>query len=1471
MRRAIVRFFFVTLLGILAMVLGVITSMTLTPPGRDLLARNVSALLDRIVQGSVEVGYISGSFLYDLTLKRLVVRDTAGVLLAEIPRVRVGYRLSNLLAGDIVLSSVTLDQPVIQLIKHRSGRMNYEEVLGIGKGAPGGTSPLVEFDDVRINDGTLRIVLPWNPAGSLVTEQARDSALAAERAKPGRVIEGSPEGLRRVITFHDLTTAMSRLRITTPDRQPFTIDLDSLATRVSDPGVTITDAVGRVRFHGDSAIISLSRGALPGTVVSGGGTVTWPQDTVLFDFELVSPQVDLTDLRWVSPKFPAMTGSGTLAAHSVSGARTEYVIRELRLEDGPQRIAGDLVAIADKQTGLAVRDMDLELSQLDLDVARAYLDSLPFYGTLSGTVAGQGDLNDLQLLAHWDFVDARAPGQPTNHIDARGRVLTGPRGLTFDSVAVRSSDIALGTVRQLARAVPLRGRLEAAGILDGPLRNATFIGRIRHQDGSRPASIINGLVRLDTRRDTLSVETDVTLDPLSFAGIRTSFPSLKAEGELYGQFAARGTLGDLTIDAELRGGFGAVHAAGGVTILPPVWGADSLRLRFSDLNLAALRGTGPPTSLFGSAVISGVIDTLHAPEGEVHLSLDGSRIREWTIDSVFTDVAVHDGMIRLDTLYAAWKGAVGRGSGTLGWASPHDGTMRFTVAADSLVAFDSLLLAATGLTRDTAAAASPLDGSARLSLQVQGSLDSLAVGGDGVVHDLQFQALRAGEVAGTFEWSGGDRPAIAATIRSDSISVARWTFREAGFDASGWADSLSWGLGTGIGSETRIDGTGRWWQTARDSVAVVAFDTLSVGLISHTWRLTEPVEVTLRPAAPSLTPLQLRAADGTGLLTAVGTLPGDAPGDLTLDVFGIDLRDAYLLLRRDTLGVSGEVAANLHVGGTARAPTLRGTTSLGEIHVGDVALPFLQAAVDYADRRLDANVLLWKTGEPVLEVSAQLPIDLGLRGVEKRQLNGPLTVRARADSVDLAILGAVAPGLEGVGGRLAANVQVTGTWEDPRLAGFAEVREAALSLPSLGVRFDSIGGRAELAGDSVVLRNVRLASGGGELNVDGTVRLENLSRPILDLHLGATRFQAIDDPSFLSLSASGRMNIRGPFYGATVTGAGTAREGALYFADLVNKQIIDLDDPLIADLVDTTLIRSRNLGDRFQTRFLEELKVDDFLVDIGDDFWLRSNEANIKLNGELRVNKVENRWRLDGTLNAERGSYTLRIGPVTRDFTVERGTVRYFGTPDLNAELNVEARRNVRPVGGSQDIPLTAKITGTLLAPRLDLSSPQNPALSETDLISYLVFGVPSSEALALGQGAALRNAGTLLSTAAGAVTSEIERALIADLNLPVDLIEIRPGFSQGSLNSSALTQVAAGWQIGRTTFVTLTAGLCPGNRSLLSYRNFGASLQLRASAHWRLQTSIEPTLRSCTNAVITDQIPTTYQFGADLLWEREF
>ena len=620
--------------------------------------------------------------------------------------------------------------------------------------------------------------------------------------------------------------------------------------------------------------------------------------------------------------------------------------------------------------------------------------------------------------------------------------------------------------------------------------------------------------------------------------------------------------------------------------------------------------------------------------------------------------------------------------------------------------------------------------------------------------------------------------------------------------------------------------------------------------------------MTLSDSAPAVSPVTIRAEDGSGLIQLAGRVPGASEGSLVIRVLGLDLHDAYGLLQRDTLGVGGDLGIDARVGGTAERPTLRGTMTLDGGKFGDFNAPFLQGVVDYADRRLETDLLLWRSGKNVLDVGATLPLDLALRGAKQRQVDGPLSVHARGDSVDLGILEALTPAIRQVTGEFSTDVNVTGTWEAPRLAGAVEFRDGAMSLPGLGVRYEGMHGRARFQGDSLVLDNVALKGGDGSLAITGSVRLEDLARPVLNLGFRANDFRAIDVSRFLSLDATGGLQLEGPFFHATLSGNLTANSGVLYFADLVTKRIIDLEDPTIADLVDTTLLRRENLGGKFQNRFLDSLTITNLGVEMGTDVWLRSAEANIQLSGQVQLSKTRQAYTPSGTLEAVRGSYTLKIGPVTRDFTVERGTVRYFG--DLNAALDIRATHVVRAVRG-EEIPVIAVITGTLYAPR-------SPSRARSILRSprpiWCPTWSPATPPTRRHGWARLGALETGLSYFSSALSSELERALIQDIGIPLDLIEIRPGVSSRG-GVSTLTQLAAGWQLGSKTFLTFNAGFCPENLSQFTYSNLGASLEFRFSREWRLQASVEPTLQSCRQDFYTTTNP--YQIGSDIRWEREF
>ena len=382
---------------------------------------------------------------------------------------------------------------------------------------------------------------------------------------------------------------------------------------------------------------------------------------------------------------------------------------------------------------------------------------------------------------------------------------------------------------------------------------------------------------------------------------------------------------------------------------------------------------------------------------------------------------------------------------------------------------------------------------------------------------------------------------------------------------------------------------------------------------------------------------------------------------------------------------------------------------------------------------------------------------------------------------------------------------------------------------------------------------------------------------MLGLTINARSFKALEVPNYMSVTATGELALTGPVFGATLTGRGTVTSGVLYFADLVNKRVVNLDEPWVQSLIDTSLanaIRRERLGPQFDSRFLDSLRIQRLQLVMGSDVWMRSTEANIQLTGTVNMSKERDVYRLSGTLQAPRGTYRLVVGPVTREFVVTEGTVRYYGTPDLDAELDIRARHVVHPQPSPTrtDIDTTivvqAHIGGTLLVPRLTLSA-EGKQLSQTELISYLLFGRPSFELA--GQQGTFANQQAVLSSAMGLLSStlsgELERTLVSDLGVPLDYVEIRPGTGNDPFAGALFS---AGWQIGRKTFLGLNAGFCQG-RDVTAGNTLGASLQFRLSPEWRTEASFEP-LRTCGDRLTEASNPKVRrQLGLDLFWERRY
>lgn len=1411
-------------------VLGVGAALFGTRPGRELVIHTATEAANRHLRGTLTIGGVGGGFLRDLVVRDVALVGADGDSLFAAAEVAVGYNLRDLLGRRIVLGHLRLRGARVSLLQHPDGSFNVDEIFPGGDG--GGRPPLIAFRNVRVDDASVAITTVE------------------------RLTEGSARRARRI---SDLRARLPYARLASPDpkERGIVLQIASLSARLDDPALAVVDAEGRATVWGDSVRLELSRVRLPRTEARLQGTLRWPGDTLLMDLRANARDFATDDLLGLAPDLPpGLEGRGVLALRSEGGDALAVILEDADLEalPGGGRVRGRLGMVFGpgedwRQVGTA-----LQLENFDLERVRHLVDTLPVAGRLSGRVAADGPRRRFRLALDVGFRDSLVGGWPESRIRGDGEVSLGvPGDFVFHRYRVDAADLALGTVRRLIPAIELEGRLRGVGELSGPWLSVEYRGVLEHDDPPRPASRVAGTLRVDATGSTVGVWASLELDSLRFAGLERTFPFLRGAGSAAGHVALEGYLDALSLDAVLRNAGGEVRLRGVLGFTEQGREVRALAVEARDMNLATWHAGLPASRVSGRGEVRARQAIDRAVVWGASIALGPSVLRGTVIDSAVARVAVDGGRVVIDTASVVGRRVSVAAAGVLGLDDEGQGSLRFAFQTDSIGALDRWLHPLLGGGADSLAST----GTVGLAGQVIGTLRAYALNARYEIDGVRRGALAVGRGTGTLTWVSASR-ALQLEGRWDSLEVAGLSLRGGEVRLQGFADSLMWQGRSGIERGGSWVGAGRW--SAGPNGFDLAVDSLVLVLAGARW-VFEPGLVGVSDSAIVTHGLIARQEGRPGAVELRGRFPFAGPANLTGRVVALPLADLWLLLGREYRDVSGELNGTLRIGGTAGAPIIEAAVAVEEAMIGGVlAAPRTTAVLRYSERQLLGEVDVRRGGVSVLEASVSLPVDLAFARVPRRLLPGALRVRAVADSVDFALLSAVTPYVRRAVGVLDADFGIGGTWEDPEFSGRLALRGAGADLPALGVRHEGIDGTFVLAGDELRVERLRLRSGRGAAEVTGVVRFEQLSRPLLDLRIRGNEFRVMDVRDFLTLTASGELELRGALFGATLSGRATANRGVLYFADLVTKDVVNLEDTLLLGLVDTVLLRQERLGAEFENRFLDALRIAGLEVQIGDDMWLRSAEANIQLRGAVQVEKEGNRYRLNGTLETPRGTYRLEVGPVTREFRVTRGLVRYAGTPDLNADLDIDAEHVVRS-RRAEDVTVYVHIGGTLYAPRLRLTSSVNPPLSETEIISYLMFGADQ-----VGTREAVLTSQWVSQQLLGVLSGELEATVISNVGVPLDYLQIRPATHGGGLGGTAIDIGKQFHVFGTTAFLTATPLLCP--REGAGALDIGASLDFQLSRRWLLAASVHP-YRRCETFASESTI--RYQFGLDFFWETSY
>jgi len=478
-------------------------------------------------------------------------------------------------------------------------------------------------------------------------------------------------------------------------------------------------------------------------------------------------------------------------------------------------------------------------------------------------------------------------------------------------------------------------------------------------------------------------------------------------------------------------------------------------------------------------------------------------------------------------------------------------------------------------------------------------------------------------------------------------------------------------------------------------------------------------------------------------------------------------------------------------------------------------------------------------------------MELTLFGAQR--LDDPIHGTIRADSTDLSVIETLSSSLQKSSGRLTANLDFSISPVHKSVNGILAVRNGQVTAQNLGITLRTINGTVRFDGKRDVMEvDVSAASGtvpGARLALRGSVGYQKWDDPEFNVALYARNFHAIERRTLASLdlsTANDSLRLTGTMDAAALTGTVRVDRGELYLPerDILRKQVIDLTAANVSEFLDSTDVQARRLLPDAPSRLVKNLRYDDLHIVLGDEVWLRSREANIKLGGSLEVRSAEatstlsatsSRARrstgptyvpaLTGTLTADRGTYTLDLAPapVQREFTVQRGTIDFVGSADFNPEVDITATHSVKRANQA-DLVIQVRLTGFLYPnPKIELSSLNELYLngSTSDLVSYLVTGQPtyalSSSDVSVVQQVSNVIAPTLGTYAGEAIRNAIGVSLFDQLSIQTGAAPII-GSSSTTTQESVRdyifsTRLGAEKQLSNNLFLSFSAGLCSLNR----------------------------------------------------------
>ncbi|HKP77367.1 MAG TPA: translocation/assembly module TamB domain-containing protein, partial [Longimicrobiaceae bacterium] len=871
--------------------------------------------------------------------------------------------------------------------------------------------------------------------------------------------------------------------------------------------------------------------------------------------------------------------------------------------------------------------------------------------------------------------------------------------------------------------------------------------------------------------------------------------------------------------------------------------AYSVRGRVAGLDLSALPGLGalPRTRLTGNLLLDGRGTTAETFVGRVEFTAaPGSTVGGIALTTGTIRVASADGVLHVDTLLFAGRGFRAEAKGEIG-LTRNAGPLAFSLNAPNLALLRPFIPGSDTLP--------DFSGSVALSGTATGTLSQPSVGVGGQARGFRYGAYAADQLAFSFAgaktatgWTG------KTSLNGAGLQVRTFSLQALNLTADLRPGTATFSFSARRDPETDLTAAGTLELEGLSPYGVI-LDAMALRLGGAEWRLEQRTHVDWtaeRGLAVDNLRLRRTGPGATGVIEAHGTFPPRGAADFRLHLEGISLAEARRLFPAMP-DAAGMLRMDATLSGDVADPRLAIDARVDSLRIGGVTSDSLHLVANYAAGRMAVNAGVRVLGRQVVNAEASIPMRLSLGGVVpgiELLREQPLTATLTADSVPVALLTAAFPAYVKDGaGTMRARVVVGGTPAHPTVSGDATLENATLTPVQLGAQWTRINGRLSMHGDTVRVDSVTGWSGrDGRAFINGSIVLDDATRPQVDLAVSLHDFQVADNPELAKIQADASVRLAGRIPAVIATGTVRLVDGTIYIPSLNETREADIVDADVGALGGDTIVAPTTAQ-----RILGALVPRNLKVTVGESVWLESPDARIQIRGDLVIDRPGQTNLIFGELDAVRGSYTVEFGPIRRQFDIVQGVVRFYGTPELNPSLDITAAYEVRGGSSAQPVTVLVHLAGTMDQPRVELTTSNRQPLSQSELASLLLFGRTGDQSGVLPE--ELLSGVVLQEMLANLLAAQIENALVKTGF--VDYVRVKTRAATGTAGAGA-----ASYGLGFLGPITIEAGKeiisnVYGTVELVDL--FAGQVKLGAGIDWQITPTLS--LRAADEPVQRDPL----------------